>query len=268
MSNQGWIKLHRKMLDNPIMTSGDSYLLQLWIHLLLSVNAIEKRFLFNGDEMLLRPGQGIFGLNQIVKDCTIYKDDTTTNFKRCKTIYYRRLKILEKLGNVKLQPTNKFTVITITNWNIYQSNETQAKLQRNSSETPVLTNKNNKNNKNEEKRIISKDITKPIGFDSRKVGMDVFASKGNAAVSSVIARLEQHLGAKLDGSVRNNRNFASHLLKKYTHEQIEAIFKALPLSKFWAGKITSTQSLYNHASQIINSLQDQGGKFADLSYVN
>jgi hypothetical protein len=98
--------------------------------------------------------------------------------------------------------------------------------------------------------------------------MDVFASKGNAAVSSIISRLELHLGGKLDGSVRNNRNFASHLIKKYTHEQIEAIFKALPLSKFWAGKITSTQSLYNHASQIINSLQDQGGKFADLSYVN
>jgi len=119
-----------------------------------------------------------------------------------------------------------------------------------------------------QKTIISKDITKPIGFDSRKVGMDVFASKGNAAVSTIITRLEQHLGGKLDGSVRNNRNFASHLLKKYTHDQIEAIFKALPLSKFWAGKITSTQSLYNHASQIINSLQDQGGKFADLSYVN
>jgi len=147
MDNQGWIKLYRKLLDDPIMTSGDSYLLQLWIYILLKVNYIEKRFIFNNKEMIIHKGQGIFGLNQIVKDCTIYKYENTSIFKKFKTIYYRRLKILKNLGNLKLQPTNKFTVITVLNWDKYQSNETQLKLKRNSTETPVLTNKNNKNYK-------------------------------------------------------------------------------------------------------------------------
>ena len=144
----GWIKLHRKILENPIFTSKDAYLAQLWIYLLLSVNHKSKRFLFNGEEISLEAGQGVFGLNQIVKDCKGLQREKTPKFRKYKTIYYRKLKLLEKIGNVKLQPTNKFTIITIPNWDKYQSDETQLKLNRNSTETQLKTNKKDKNEKN------------------------------------------------------------------------------------------------------------------------
>lgn len=141
----GWIKLHRKILDSVVYQ--DSHLLQLWVYILLKVNSRPKKFLFNQKEMILEPGQGIFGLNQIVKDLTKLRDEDRANFKKFKTTYYRRLKLLEKLGKVKLQPTNQFTIITVTYWQQYQQSETPVKLQRNSSETPVKTNKKYKNEK-------------------------------------------------------------------------------------------------------------------------
>lgn len=154
MGNYGWIKLHRKILDNPIFTSKDSFLIQLWLYILLSVNHKPKRLLFNKKEMVIESGQGIFGLNQIVKDCTNLKKEDSSKFKKYKTIYYRRLKILQNLGNVKLNPTNKFTLITVINWDKYQGIETQVKLKRNSSETQVKTNKNDKNIKNVKKEVL------------------------------------------------------------------------------------------------------------------
>jgi len=149
IENKGWIKLYRKILEHPIFTSGDSYLIHLTIHLLLKVNHEDKRILFNGQEIVIKRGQGVFGLNQLVKELTPYKNEKSKNFKKFKTIIYRRLKILEKLQFLKLQPTNKFTIITILNYDVYQASETPVKLQRNSSETPVKTNKNDKNDKNE-----------------------------------------------------------------------------------------------------------------------
>ena len=146
--DNGYIKLHRKLLENPIVLSGDCYLLQLWIYILLKVNHCDNSFLFNGEEITIHKGEGVFGLNQMVRDLAKVNDERCPKFRKFKTIYYRRLKILEKLQNVKLKPTNKYTIISIINWDRYQENETQLKLKRNSTETQLKTNKNEENDKN------------------------------------------------------------------------------------------------------------------------
>lgn len=150
---EGWIKLHRKLIDSSIFTSGDSFLLQLWIYILLKANHSDKKIIFNEKELTIQRGSGIFGLNQIVKDLTKYKRENSKVFKKMKTLYYRKLLLLKNIGNLKLQPTNKFTVVTVNNYDIYQSDVTPVKLQCNSTETPVLTNKNDNNVNNENNNI-------------------------------------------------------------------------------------------------------------------
>lgn len=59
------------------------------------------------------------------------------------------------MQNLQLQPTNRFTIVTVSSWDRYQSDVTPVKLQRNSSVTPVKTNKNVKNDREVN---ISKDI--------------------------------------------------------------------------------------------------------------
>jgi hypothetical protein len=95
MENKGWICLYRKLLDSPIMTCNDPYLLKLWVYILLRVNHKQARLMFNGKELTLEAGQGIFGLNQIVRDLTGLMNEKKSQFKKFKTIFYRKLKILK-----------------------------------------------------------------------------------------------------------------------------------------------------------------------------
>ncbi len=148
-----WIKLHRKFLESSIYLDWDSYLIQLWIHILLSVNHKKKKILFNWEEITINEWEWIFGLNQITKDLTRYKKETSKIFQKNRSNYYRRLKILEKIGNIETQKTNKFTLIKVKNWNTYQcewnSNETQTERHRNSNGIQTKQTRMNKNVNNE-----------------------------------------------------------------------------------------------------------------------
>ena len=55
----GWVKLHRKLLDNPIFQ--DSSLVHVFLYCLLKANHEPRRFMFNGQEMLIEAGQFIAG---------------------------------------------------------------------------------------------------------------------------------------------------------------------------------------------------------------
>ena len=145
---EGWIKLHRRFLESPIFTSNDAGLVQLWIYILLKINHEPKKVVMSNQIIELDKGQGIFGLNHIVRDLTGLKNENGKKFKSNKIRQYRRLILLEKLQSLKLKPTNKYTVITVLNWDQYQSIVTQMKLSRNTAVTQMLTNKNVKNGKN------------------------------------------------------------------------------------------------------------------------
>ena len=154
LSNEssGWVKLYRCFLQHPISTSGDIHLFKLAIYVLLKVNHKENKFPFAGKEMVIPAGSGIFGLNQIVRDLTGYQSEKSKKFKKFKTLYYRKLQTLQNIGFLKLKPYNKFTVISIINWEKYQakrkkcnSSVTQMKLNCNSSVTKQEVYKNDKN---------------------------------------------------------------------------------------------------------------------------
>ena len=57
---EGWIKIHRKMLENPIICKDSDYL-SVWIYLLLNATHKEIPALFKGEKITLHPGQLITG---------------------------------------------------------------------------------------------------------------------------------------------------------------------------------------------------------------
>ncbi len=218
---QGWVKVHRKILDSTVFSAKDTYLLQLWIYILLNVNHQDKKFLFNGKEMTVKKGSGIFGLNQIVKDLSKEKKEESKKFKKLKTIYYRRLKILENIGNVKLYPTNKFTVVEVINWDKYQENETQVKLKRNSTETQLKTNKNVKNVDNDIN--ISKDmgVTTPVPTDN---SLKEKKEYGSTDINKFIKGLNKYLQVKLPDDGRARR-VAKNSLDLFTKSRKDGTVK-------------------------------------------
>lgn len=137
----GYIKLHRKILDNPVVCKDAEYY-AVWSYLLLNATHKEIQKDFNGGTVTLVPGQLITGRQSIAK-----------KFKIDENKVQRVLKRLEIEHQIEQQTCNKNRLITVLNWESYQSNEQQNEQQlnnkRTTTEQQVNTNKNDKNVKNE-----------------------------------------------------------------------------------------------------------------------
>jgi hypothetical protein len=107
--NRGFIKLHRKIQDSLIY--GDSKAVHLWIHLLLKANHEERSFLFNGQKVTCKSGEFITGRK-------VLSDQTKINESKI----IRLLSLFENEQLIEQQKTNKYTLISIKNWDIYQNN--------------------------------------------------------------------------------------------------------------------------------------------------
>lgn len=141
----GYIKLYRKLLDNPIVCK-DVETLGIWIYLLLNATHKKVDVLFNSKKITLEPGQLITGRKAIAVKLKV--DESKVE---------RTLKMLKNEQQIEQQTSSRNRLITILNWELYQQNEQQLEQQvnnkRTTSEQQVNTNKNEKNVKNERNNI-------------------------------------------------------------------------------------------------------------------
>lgn len=142
---EGWIKLHRKLLENPIVCKDADHL-AVWTYLLLKATHRERDSIFKGERITLKPGQLIAGRKSIA------------SFLKINEIKVQRiLKLLENEHQIEQQTSNRNRLITILNWDLYQGNEQQDEQQMNNKRTTdeqqMNTYKNIKNDKNNKKYI-------------------------------------------------------------------------------------------------------------------
>jgi hypothetical protein len=106
--NNGWIKLHRKILDNPINSKPSWF--SVWVHLLLLANHEDgHKFIWNGQNIQLNKGQFVTGRKKL-KAITGVPESTIE----------RVLNYLETEHQIEQQKTQKYRLITILKWNDYQ----------------------------------------------------------------------------------------------------------------------------------------------------
>jgi hypothetical protein len=143
MDNNGWVKLHRKLLDNCIYK--DANLLQLFIYCLLKANHKPNTILFNYQEITIQRGQFITGRLQLAKELN-QKPSSLRN----------RLQLLEKLGILDIKSNNKFSMVTVLNYSTYQDEVTLKGQQKGQPLDNHLTTKgqplDTNNNDNKEKK--------------------------------------------------------------------------------------------------------------------
>jgi len=134
---EGWIKIHRKILDNPIICKDSDYL-AVWIYLLLNATHKEMPALFKGEKITLKPGQLITGRKSIADKLKISESKI-----------FRIINEYKSEQQIEQQTSNKNSLITIVNWDKYQQSEQQIETQMNNKRTTteqqVNTNKNDKN---------------------------------------------------------------------------------------------------------------------------
>lgn len=135
----GWIKLHRKLLDNPIIMK-DSDHLAVWMYLLLNATHAEYPALFRGEKIMLMPGQLITGRKSIAASLSINESKVR-----------RVLDCFENDQQISRQKSNKNSLISIVNWDKYQcfdqQNDQQVTNNRPTTDQQVTTNKKIKNDK-------------------------------------------------------------------------------------------------------------------------
>lgn len=128
---EGWIKMHRKLLESEIWIKKPSSWFKIWQYILLSVNHKDVKF--------YKKGTNFFNWTELIKNRSLGRDITINNVEHC-------MKFLKSAEQIAAQKTTRGVVITVLNYHKYNPEaEIAAEEKRNRSGT---INKNDKNDKN------------------------------------------------------------------------------------------------------------------------
>ena len=151
---KGWISLHRKILDNPILSRGRTYSrFEAFVYMLLQANHKDNKAVIGNQIIKVRSGSFVTSQKKLMKE-----------FRWGSTKLRAFIKMLEDDKMIVSKSNTYSTMITITNYDSYQNLQTTNKLQ---SESNQKTNKlqsktnnndntlNNDNNVNKEQKFIN-----------------------------------------------------------------------------------------------------------------
>ena len=190
----GWLKLYRSILDSAVFQ--DAEILKVWIWLLCNVAFEQHDTVCYGKVIHLKPGQIATGRKRIAQ-CTDLNENKV----------YRALTVLKSLGNIEIKATNKYSIITVVNWDKYQDENvkrTSSEQQNNSKTTTEeqhddskrTQHKNGKNGKKEKNIYICSffqsvwdEYPKKLGKNKvTKAAMEQLEEAGEDAVMSAVRR--------------------------------------------------------------------------------
>jgi hypothetical protein len=110
--NRGYVKLWRKSMDSGWIKNHKLW--AFWTYCLLKASYKEFDAVIGLQVVHLLPGQFLFGRKKA-------SEETGLTEREIRTI----LEFLRKAGNLTIKTTNKFSIITIVNWHIYQGGEAE-----------------------------------------------------------------------------------------------------------------------------------------------
>ena len=193
----GWIKLHRKLLDNPVFQNEK--LLKMFVWCLLKAAHEGYTQLVGLQVVEVGKSQFIYGRNK-----------ASIELKMKPSSVHKLLKKLQELKIIDVKSNNKFSLVTIVNWELYQSKEkkvTAEEQQRNNNVTTkeqqsntnkkVKNLKNDKNDKKVKKSTYAENVTMlPDEYEK------LLKEHGESKTKRMIEILDNYKGA-------NNKKYAS-----------------------------------------------------------
>jgi len=137
MENQGWISLHRKLIDWEWYQNSNVKC--LFLHLLLTANFKEKQW----KGITIKRGQVLVGRGELSKILDLSEQQVRTAKNK-----------LKSTNEITSQPTNRYSIITVLNYDLYQDNNQQLNQQITNKQPTdnqqiTTTNNDNKENKRE-----------------------------------------------------------------------------------------------------------------------
>ena len=223
---KGYIKLHRRILDWEWYK--DSNTKNIFIHLLLNACYDDCRFMGQS----VSKGEYITSLSRISRDLNIPVRQVRTSIKR-----------LVQTGEIDTQTTNKYTKVTICNYESYQVEErkTRAKKtsKRQTNDTPKTSiNKNiiKKENKN---NIFYKQCLSDLSW-AEVVCMQNQLTKN--ALDKLLGVFHNHL-IMTDEVKSTIKDFKSHFVNWLKYNKNVTIKDSGPYRWKWKGQVTKSGSV-------------------------
>lgn len=144
MSDSGWVKIHRKIMNNAVWS--DPLRLKAWLHCILAANHEDKEIFRNGNVIRIKKGQFITSNRKLQEEW-----GCSTNTVK---------KILDQLTDLEMirysTKSRRYTVITLINYGVYQDRvyserdterDTDRDTERDAEREQTRSNKNYKNDK-------------------------------------------------------------------------------------------------------------------------
>lgn len=123
MKQNGWIKIYRDLLDNPVVMKDADHL-SVWVWLLLHATSKRRSVMFGGKQIYLKPGELTTGRRVIASELRISQSKVQ-----------RILKTFESEHQIEQLTDFKCRLISILNWDTYQKSEQVNEQQVNRSRT-------------------------------------------------------------------------------------------------------------------------------------
>lgn len=110
MAKEGWIKLHRKIVDNDIWKDKEPFdRRSAWIDLLIMANHKDEKILFDGELIVVKRGQTVTSVRKLAERWHWSKDKVQ-----------RFLDKLERDSMCDRDSNNRRTLLTIENYGVFQ----------------------------------------------------------------------------------------------------------------------------------------------------
>lgn len=153
-----YIKLYRKIRNTSVWCDSDK--LKLWLYCLTEASYEDRTILRDNKKIDLKKGQFLTGrykleadFNKGVKNSSVISGSTLV----------RWLELFEKCEMLHIKKTNKYSIVTVLNWDKYQCNEQQMNNSCTTDEQQLhnsCTHIKNIKNIKKEKNIKEKEINK------------------------------------------------------------------------------------------------------------
>jgi len=218
---EGWLKLYRCLIEKPIWKLSTPAQKTILITLLCMVNHDAEEWEWKGKKYICKPGQKITSLDKIRKEC-----GKGVSIQNIRTAFVR----FEKLEFLTYESTKESRLVTILNWELYQSCENNQQSNQQTGNKGVTTNKNDKNDKN------IKDINNIFVADSleiklvEKLKQLILTNNANAKVPDNL----QGWAKEFDLMMR---------IDKRTEEQLNTVIEFSQKDAFWKTNILSPAKL-------------------------
>lgn len=184
---QGWIKLHRKLKDSHIFQNEK--LLKVFIWCLLKANHAKREKQIGRQTIELEPGQFIFGRKKAALELDM-KSSTAWDY----------MKVLESNNVIDIKSNNKFSLVSLVNWAVYQVTDENSDSKHDSkyNNRPTTgrqqtdTDKNDKECIKNDKKIIYADFVSMTETEYQKL----VGEHGEPATKKMIEVLDNYKGSK------------------------------------------------------------------------